>query len=543
MRYRLPIVKVEWDENPFEWTYPYRFGIVRSYRTGPLAEMRVLCEMTPAAAGTKLIYQVWAKPANIIGYPAISIGIGLFSAQIFIRALHRCDALAASGKTILDAPGTARLASGGIQRLDSVRARLTELGGDPALISRLTNLIATADDLSLTRMRPFALADYWNKPRRATLEMFLQATRLGALDIRWELICPMCRGASESVSSLSEVHSESHCDSCQMDFETNFDRQVEVVFRPNEAVRAISSDLMFCVGNPQRQSHVNIAHTVPPHAEITISTMLAAGRYDLQTSTGSLSLHAKPNGPNQLTVRSDQTSGENEIGLMPIFRLINESDSPFDIFLKQSGWSDQAATAADVTSLQMFRDLFASEALRPGEELSVGSVTIMFTDLRNSTKLYLQIGDAPAFGRVRDHFEILEQAIAAEGGAVVKTMGDAVMAVFRQPAAALKAVWGVQALLAQRSDPALWLKVGIHHGACIAVNLNDRLDYFGSTVNIAARLPGISQGGEVILSDSVYADGEVHAFLDQHGNEKEITPFKTSIKGFDQPFDLWRIRL
>jgi class 3 adenylate cyclase len=88
-------------------------------------------------------------------------------------------------------------------------------------------------------------------------------------------------------------------------------------------------------------------------------------------------------------------------------------------------WSDQAATAADVTTLQVFRDLFSSEVLRPGEEIFVGATTLMFTDLRNSTKLYREIGDAPAFGRVREYFEILEQAVAAEGGSIVKTMGDA----------------------------------------------------------------------------------------------------------------------
>src|SRR5690606_38551057 len=118
-------------------------------------------------------------------------------------------------------------------------------------------------------------------------------------------------------------------------------------------------------------------------------------------------------------------------------------------------WSDQAATAADVTTLQIFRDLFSSEVLRPGEEISVGSTTLMFTDLRNSTRLYREIGDAPAFGRVREHFEILEEAVAAEGGAIIKTMGDAVMAAFRKPVSSIKAIWKVQKELERRGVPPL----------------------------------------------------------------------------------------
>ena len=137
--------------------------------------------------------------------------------------------------------------------------------------------------------------------------------------------------------------------------------------------------------------------------------------------------------------------------------------------LMRTAWSDQAATAADVTTLQVFRDLFSSEVLRPGEEISVGATTLMFTDLRNSTKLYREIGDAPAFGRVREHFEILEQAVAAEGGSIVKTMGDAIMAAFRNPVPAVRAIWTVQKQIAERGDPPLSLKVGIHHGLVLSL--------------------------------------------------------------------------
>ena len=132
------------------------------------------------------------------------------------------------------------------------------------------------------------------------------------------------------------------------------------------------------------------------------------------------------------------------MSLTPYIRLINETDQAQTFELERTTWSDQAATAADVTILQVFRDLFSSEVLRPGEEISVGSTTLMFTDLRNSTKLYREIGDAPAFGRVREHFEILEQAITAEGGSIVKTMGDSIMAAFRSPVSALQAIWDVQ---------------------------------------------------------------------------------------------------
>src|SRR5205814_7684589 len=99
----------------------------------------------------------------------------------------------------------------------------------------------------------------------------------------------------------------------------------------------------------------------------------------------------------------------------------------------------QVTTAAVITSMQAFRDLFSSEALRPGEAISVESLSILFTDLKGSTALYRTIGDAPAFGQVMSHFDILREGVAAHHGGLVKTIGDSIMAVFPDPADALAA--------------------------------------------------------------------------------------------------------
>jgi class 3 adenylate cyclase len=190
----------------------------------------------------------------------------------------------------------------------------------------------------------------------------------------------------------------------------------------------------------------------------------------------------------------------------------------------------------------MFRDLFATEALRPGEQISVGTLTVLFTDLRNSTQLYREIGDATAFGRVMNHFDVLKKVIAEEDGALVKTIGDAVMAVFRRPASALKAMLSAQEILAAppSGDAPLTLKAGVHTGPCIAVTLNDRLDYFGSTVNMAARLESLSTGDDVIISTALYSDPEVRAFI--ASENLQATPFEMLLKGFqEEKFELWRI--
>ncbi|MDX9991446.1 MAG: DUF5939 domain-containing protein [Anaerolineales bacterium] len=543
MRFKQQFINIEWDENPFEWTYPYRFGIQRDYRKGPLAEMRVLCELTPRDNGTLLRYEVWARPSNLLGDAVIVIGVGWVSARRFESVFRNYASLAAAGKSPLDAPGVAHLSRGGLQRLEAGRAGLAALGIIPELVQRLFDLLKQGDDLNLARMRPFALADYWEMPRRATLEMFLQAARLGLLDIQWELICPICRGAAESHASLGEIHNHSHCPSCEIDFESNFDRQVEVTFTPNPAVRVLGENALFCVGSPRHVPHIALLQSVPAGESVRLSTLLEAGPYILRSAMGDVQLRAVADGLEHLEVDSENLpKGLIEIGLMPTLHLQNSEAAPLNFTLENGEWGNQAATAADVTSLQLFRDLFANEALRAGDQLSIGSVTLMFTDLRDSTRMYRQIGDVSAFGRVRQHFEILEAEIARQGGAVVKTMGDAVMAVFREPVGALLAIQNSHAEITKtEGTPPLYLKVGIHSGPCIAVNLNERLDYFGSTVNAAARLPGLAEGGEIILSEQTARDPQVSEWLSASGLPQE--PMEAIIKGFEQPFSLLRIKL
>jgi class 3 adenylate cyclase len=232
------------------------------------------------------------------------------------------------------------------------------------------------------------------------------------------------------------------------------------------------------------------------------------------------------------------------VSLAPTLHFENFTSAEQLFVLERTSWSDRAVTAAEVTTLQVFRDLFSNELLRPGERISVGNMTVLFTDLRDSTSFYQQIGDAPAFGRVLDHFGVLREAIVGEDGAIVKTIGDAVMAVFRRPVSAVRAILNAQQRLAFPPDgaPPLYLKAGVHHGPCIAVTMNDRLDYFGSVVNLAARLERLSSGEDVIISEAIHHDPEVAEFLSSPEHQFVVERFEAQLKGFDkEQFRLWRV--
>ncbi len=539
-------VPIEWDEEPFEWVRPQRYAVVRRYHGSPLAQATIRVELEPRAdGGTQMLYNVRVTPRNLIGWLSIPLQIGMITRRGIARAVRQYDLELRQSVSTMPLQKNSALAPGGRARWQKARQILLTQGFDDALLERLGHIIEFGDEIALARMRPYGFADEWQVSRRTALELFLHATRASVLNLEWDLLCPLCRGASFRAPELNQVRHEVHCDSCNVDYQVNFDRSVELTFHPNPGVRAVSTQV-YCLGGPQVTPHIYAQYQVPPRAQATVALPLEQGRYRLRTlkKRGGKYLFAEPHGASELVLRADDaawTADEPRVALEPHLIFENATADAQYFVLERWAWSDQAATAADVTALQTFRDLFSNEALRQGEQFAVGNLTLAFTDLKRSTEMYRQIGDAPAFGRVLNHFDILRAAVTEHEGAVVKTMGDAVMAAFRRPVNALRAMQAAQRALrdAESGPPPLALKVGIHSGACIAVNLNNRLDYFGTTVNVAARLVSLADGKNTLLSETTYQDPEVQEWLGAQNVQAES--FQAQLKGYDEPIELWRL--
>ena len=137
-------------------------------------------------------------------------------------------------------------------------------------------------------------------------------------------------------------------------------------------------------------------------------------------------------------------------------------------------------TAKRLLTNQTFRDIYRTDTIAD-QRLKITSLTFLFTDLKGSTELYDRVGDLVAFDLVRSHFRVLQEIIALEGGAVVKTIGDAVMATFPTPDRAMAAAFRMREAMSGLNEAGghedLLLKIGIHEGPCLAVSLNDRQDY------------------------------------------------------------------
>jgi class 3 adenylate cyclase len=178
-------------------------------------------------------------------------------------------------------------------------------------------------------------------------------------------------------------------------------------------------------------------------------------------------------------------------------------------------------TAKRLLTNQTFRDIYRTDTLDVDQRLKITSLTFLFTDLKGSTALYERVGDLVAYDLVRQHFHILYEVVAAEAGAVVKTIGDAVMATFLTPdralAAALRMREEMTRINAERKNEDLLLKIGIHEGPCLAVTLNNSQDYFGQTVNMAARVQGLASSRAIFVTKSVVEDEKSAKILETSG--------------------------
>jgi class 3 adenylate cyclase len=201
--------------------------------------------------------------------------------------------------------------------------------------------------------------------------------------------------------------------------------------------------------------------------------------------------------------------------------------------------------ALALINIPAFRELVAQQNLPEGQWLGVKRLAIFFSDLRGSTALYHKVGDAQAYRWVCDHFKVLFDAAARHNGNAVKTIGDGVMGVFADPRDALRSLADALAGLAELNarigladQDRLTLKIGLHAGPCIVVTLNGRLDYFGETVNIAARLGELATGDDVVLSHAILDDPQTCVLAEGLG---EVLPLTARLRGLPESFELHRL--
>jgi class 3 adenylate cyclase len=452
---------------------------------------------------------------------------------------------------------------------------------DPQVALRLQHLIEHGSDRDLNRINALAFAANHGLDEEKTIAAFLHAARIGLFEMSWNVLCPGCGGVLDTNATLKSLDREHyHCALCAAGYEPTLDQMVEVTFTVSPRVRRIPAhdpdslspveyyrqvfwgsgidfpenfDELFAriilemieLGPGERaflSLHLPaefviifdaVTHAAqfldvkgePTHERQSLSMVISRGH------TANETLALRP-GPLRLTL-------ENHTNVRVLPNVCIAGDDLHQLLGRRRPF----LTAKRLLTNQTFRDIYGTNTLDVDQRLKITSLTFLFTDLKGSTQLYERVGDLAAFDLVRAHFRVLQEIVAAEAGAVVKTIGDAVMATFPTPdralAAALRMRTAMGRLNAERGREDLLLKIGIHEGPCLAVTLNDRQDYFGQTVNIASRVQELAGSHAIFATGSVVEDPHTATILAESGVDP--VPQRAALRGIDQELQVYAL--
>jgi len=455
----------------------------------------------------------------------------------------------------------------------------------PRVISRFETLVRSGDDLSLYRINPLAFARDRAISEAESIDLFLHATRSGLFEMSWDVVCPQSGMVLDSFGALRTLKTHYVCGLCDVSGETDLDDFIEVTFTVSPQLRRLPFHdpdslsvedyhwkLRFLSdgrlpGQQVRflgflQGLVRGLAFLPPGATTTLRTDLGPGalsgvnvrtqaafavpilgepaatpthlrvRYDGQRFSPSVS--AVPPGPIVIDVENSGTARGSLL-------LINWPPEVLAQTVKPTLDFEPYMSGGMLLARQTFRRLFRSERVDEREGLGIRQVTLLFTDLKGSTAMYERLGDLNAYALVREHFALLGATVQQHSGAIVKTIGDAVMAVFSRPtdavSAALDILGEIERYNAEHGDPSIILKIGAHCGPSIAVTLNENLDYFGQTVNVAARVQSLADAGEICISEALYSAPGVSQIL----TGLKIVEFDAPLRGVEGNACVYRV--
>jgi hypothetical protein len=349
----------------------------------------------------------------------------------------------------------------------------------PATVSAIESLVHEGSDRALCRVNTLDFAAKNGLDEEETVAAFLHATQAGIFDLAWNVLCPGCGGVLDTGATLKSIDRDSYsCALCGAGYEPTLDEIVEVTFTVSPNVRRIAAHDPHSLPTLEfyRQVFWGSGVDLPDDEKLERSfESITLDSLELQPGEkATVSLQA----PEAFLIVFDpvvhmaqfvEVKGEPTRERQTLTFVLNRQHAPSgtvtirpgplrilfenrtDVRTLPSVWlgnDDLHAllgarrpflTAKRLLSNQTFRDLYRTDTLDVGQRLKITSLTFLFTDLKGSTELYDRVGDLVAYDMVNAHFRALQEIVAAQGGAVVKTIGDAVMATFPTPDRAVAA--------------------------------------------------------------------------------------------------------
>ncbi len=537
-----------WEEAPVEWEAPHYLRIRRRYLRGYLKSLDIKIPLKETDSGCLVCFDIQGEANGFTGSIATAKAFSNRFRNRLKKAILEFDQ-SLQEKRLPAEQRNSKL----LLRFSGLQNRVYDLfraSGEREISRSLISAIRSGDELSITRLSPVKLAALWQKPLHRVLNVMFHACKLGILNFSWDINCPHCSELLQNCDSLNDISEPLYCSCCDKDVQADFHNSIRIRFEPHPMARRISGKT-FSTGSPSRLPHRLVNFVLPPGQSHVFTSAMKEGSYRIHSRELEISvpLTISRNGESDSEF-SFVCAQQPEKSLNPApgsgITIHNKSRKRITVTFEDMSLEDHYVSASEISSLPEFRNQFPTELIRDKKNIAAIKLTVLFTDLFNSSDIYSTNGDEAAVGMVMEHFDVMQKVIEEERGSIVKTIGDSVMAVFPRPIYAVRAFHKAQDTFRNVSEQkqSIMLKGGVHTGDCVAVTLNNRIDYFGNTVNIASRLVDFARGDEVVISGEVYNCPDLKNFLQHERSYLRIHHFDAELKGFEhQCFEAKRISM
>lgn len=518
---RLGWTKLRWEEHPFEWIEGQRLGVLREFEGGPFQWFVSIVELAAKPeGGTRLTHTVRIAPRGLLGRLLAHLEVNVKGRKPLDRVYRRIGEIVASRGNHLgtDDPyaSPVRVQSSLRRKLDAARTRLVDAGIDLAILDQLIEFLAVSPAQELARIRPRPLARRLQVEPQALTTVCLEACQAGLLELHWDILCPTCRVAARVKDSLSEVDAHEHCEACELDFDVELSKSVELIFRAHPEIR--QADLRtYCIGGPEHAPHVIAQSRLAPGETVTLDLQLDPGTYVIRGPQLPYSI--------RMVVDASVGIGRARIALEPkthtprpwhvaagrqLIILESRYEVPLVIRLERAALRTEAITAADALRLPVFRKLFPGETVTRNQLANVSTNTLLGIRVANLMDLYTSLGDSQTCVQVGAILAKCRTAIESHGGKVIQEQEEGLMGSFAVARdAAESAAELLEGLAEQSPTQQVQCRMVLHRGMTLSNSFSGRGDLFGRSVSYAKHLLDDAAATPLVISEELACDDEV----------------------------------
>ncbi len=487
-------MKSRWEEKPWRWIYGDYIIADRVHEYGPLITEHAVIQVSPVQELSnhyRVYFYYFAEMRFKFVQLLYLLGFKFFGkklAEVVESLVNNPHKIVKAG---LDDPLS-----------QQTFLKFHEMGIPDHIAKNMAALMYHSDDDDVYKIQLPLLSKEWDVPIEELIKAFLKASYHKFFLISWDVICPHCKGTRSQFKHLQDLLEHNSCEPCQLDFQLNSLDLIDATFKINPEYRVVK-EVTYCAAEPFKKVHMFTQEKLLPDERQSFLLNLKSGEYRLRIlgHKQQLSIHVSCSDSVGIHWDCKDSKKLTHVGSHINISIHNSLEQSITYILEAIITPQNYLSPLTIFNEKLFKKLYTTESLPAGVQLRLPVQILFFTDIVDSTKFYQKVGDVKAYKQIKGHFDIISDVLDKHNGIIIKTIGDAVMATFKDPINVIEATKSIISEVEQAPHLDFKLRFSVHHGEVIAVNFNTGLDYFGDSVNVSAKLQGIANANELAMSE------------------------------------------